>query len=131
VSPGVSRLFDTDVAIELLRGRSPELDARAAVEPAPRISAVTLSELTYGMLRSPRPAPEVLTAFVSRVPALPFAAEAAARAAEVRARLAAVGTPIGHYDTLIAGHALALGVPLVTRNVREFERVAGLAVELW
>lgn len=126
-----SRLIDTDVAIEVLRGRTPALDARVAAEPAPRISAITVAELVYGTLRSPRPSFELLGAFQEIVPALPLDAEAAARAAEVRAALARAGTPIGHYDTLIAGHALALGVPLVTRNAREFERVPGLAVEAW
>lgn len=45
--------------------------------------------------------------------------------------LAAKGTPIGSYDVLVAGEALALDVPLVTRNGREFRRVPGLRVERW
>jgi tRNA(fMet)-specific endonuclease VapC len=49
----------------------------------------------------------------------------------VRSKLEASGTPIGPYDTQIAAHALALGATLVTDNVGEFERVAGLRVENW
>ena len=45
--------------------------------------------------------------------------------------MASVGTPIGFYDTLIAGHALALDATLVTNNVDEFSRVDGLRVENW
>jgi tRNA(fMet)-specific endonuclease VapC len=45
--------------------------------------------------------------------------------------LKARGTPIGPYDTLIAGQAMARGLTLVTRNTREFERVVGLSVENW
>jgi predicted nucleic acid-binding protein len=41
------------------------------------------------------------------------------------------GTPIGANDMLIAAHALALGLTLVTNNTREFGRVAGLRVENW
>lgn len=39
--------------------------------------------------------------------------------------------PIGPLDTLIAAHALSLEAVLVTCNVREFRRVAGLRVENW
>ena len=38
---------------------------------------------------------------------------------------------IGANDLLIAAHARALGVTLVTNNVREFERVRGLAIDNW
>jgi len=41
------------------------------------------------------------------------------------------GTPIGVLDTLIAGTALRHGATLVTRNLKEFERIEGLAVEDW
>lgn len=49
----------------------------------------------------------------------------------VRSALERQGLPIGAYDMLIAAHALALGLILVTDNLREFERVAGLEVESW
>jgi tRNA(fMet)-specific endonuclease VapC len=45
--------------------------------------------------------------------------------------LAARGTPIGAYDILIAGQALARGLTLVTRNLREFERIPELSLENW
>ena len=41
------------------------------------------------------------------------------------------GTPIGTMDMLIAGHAKAERVILVTNNTREFERVDGLRLENW
>ena len=41
------------------------------------------------------------------------------------------GTPIGHYDVLIAGHARSRGLVLVSNNLREFERVDGLRLENW
>jgi tRNA(fMet)-specific endonuclease VapC len=41
------------------------------------------------------------------------------------------GTPVGPYGTLIAGHALRLGMTLVTANTREFQRVSGLKLESW
>ena len=50
---------------------------------------------------------------------------------ELRAALARKGTPIGPLDTQIAAHALALGVTLVSNNVREFKRVPKLRLENW
>lgn len=53
------------------------------------------------------------------------------RDAEVRLALEKAGSPIGASDTLIAAHAIALGLTLVTDNRREFERVPGLEVANW
>jgi len=53
------------------------------------------------------------------------------RPGEIRAALAVAGTPIGPYDVLIAGQALARGLVLVTHNVGEFSRVGGLLIEDW
>ena len=49
----------------------------------------------------------------------------------IRAFLAARGTPIGPYDVLIAGQAVARNVTLVTHNVAEFGRVPRLRIEDW
>lgn len=53
------------------------------------------------------------------------------RYAELRIALEHSGTPIGPNDMLIAAHALALDLILVTANVREFARVPGLIMENW
>lgn len=127
----ITRLLDTDVSIEILRGRDAGLRERLESERIPGISAVTRMELSYGALRGESRARVLTDHYLRRVETVALDADAAECAAHVRAELAAAGAPIGHYDTLIAGHALALDVPLVTRNVREFERVRGLAVELW
>ena len=58
-------------------------------------------------------------------------AEAAQEYGLIRADLKKKGTLIGANDLLIAAHARALGVTLVTNNTREFERVEGLRVENW
>lgn len=64
-------------------------------------------------------------------PIVEFDREDARQAGLVRADLAARGTPIGPYDVLIAGQALARGLTLMTRNTREFSRVPGLQIEDW
>ena len=62
---------------------------------------------------------------------LSFDEEAALVGARIRAHLERRGTPIGDLDSLIAAHALARDLILVTNNLREFERVPGLQAENW
>ncbi|WFF39101.1 type II toxin-antitoxin system VapC family toxin [Moraxella nasibovis] len=52
-------------------------------------------------------------------------------AGQIRSDLKAKGTPIGAYDTLIAGQTLANDLILITDNIKEFERVDGLKFENW
>lgn len=66
-----------------------------------------------------------------RLTEIVFDTEDARAAAAIRADLKRKGTPIGPYDLLIAGQAMARGLAVVTANVREFERVDGLKVEDW
>ncbi len=64
--------------------------------------------------------------FWRRSVVLSFQAEDAAHAGAIRAELESKGTPIGHYDYLIAAQARRRGAALVTANIREFARVPGL-----
>jgi tRNA(fMet)-specific endonuclease VapC len=50
---------------------------------------------------------------------------------QIRAELYRAGMPIGPYDMMIAGHARATGLILVTNNTKEFKRVPGLMIENW
>ena len=98
------------------------------------LPVVALFEMRYG---SPRATGATITNacshnFSNSVSiVLPFEAEDAAHAGDIRARLEAAGTPIGHYDYLIAAQARRRGAALVTLNQREFERVPGLIVVNW
>lgn len=98
------------------------------------VSAITYAEMRFGCTgkkASPRHAQRV-DAFCSRLDAVLAWDRAAVDAStEIRAVLAAAGTPIGSNDAAIAGHAIASGAILVTNNVREFERVPGLQYEDW
>jgi len=128
-------MLDTNVCVELLRGRAPGLFARLRQYQIDEIgiSSITLAELRYGAAKSARPARhEVLLAvFCAPLAILPFDHLAAETYGRVRSELERTGTTIGPLDTLIASHALALGVTLVTHNEREFGRVTGLPVENW
>ena len=60
-----------------------------------------------------------------------FAEGAAVHYGQIRAELERAGTPVGTHDMLIAAHARSEGLVIVTRNRREFDRIAGLRVENW
>jgi tRNA(fMet)-specific endonuclease VapC len=128
-------MLDTNVCVDLLRGRGPGvLDHMRQFEiDEIAISSITLAELQYGVAKSSRPARhEVLLAeFCAPLAILPFDNVAAETYGRVRAGLERMGTPIGPLDTLIASHALSLGLTLVTNNEREYHRVTGLRVENW
>ena len=97
------------------------------------ISAISMAELEYGMCRSAKPTwnRTALLTCLTNIRIMPFDADAAREYGDIRADLAARGTPIGANDLLIAAHARALGLILVTNNTREFARVPGLKVENW
>ena len=69
--------------------------------------------------------------FAARLEVLPFDAQAAAHAGDIRAALERQGRSIGAYDVLIAGHARSRGLVVVTGARGEFDRVEGLRCEDW
>jgi tRNA(fMet)-specific endonuclease VapC len=97
------------------------------------ISSITYMELVYGAERSANPERNLtsLEGFIARIDVLPLDDSAAVHAGQIRAELANLGTPIGPYDQLIAGHARSRGLVLVTNNENEFSRVSGLRLENW
>jgi tRNA(fMet)-specific endonuclease VapC len=96
------------------------------------ISSVTGAELAYGVEKSGSARNrQALEKFLVPLEIVSFDAEAMRRYGQLRAQLEKRGTPIGPLDMLIAAQAMALGSILVTNNVREFERIPGLALENW
>jgi len=127
-------LLDTNLLIELLRGNADRLLSRLDDQRGELgVSAITVSELDYGAAHAANPAAmgADLDAMLGLLQVVPFDRDAARWAGQVRARLASAGTPIGPYDTLIVGHALALDVTLISHNTREFGRIPELALEDW
>lgn len=123
-------LLDTDSCIEIIRGNPQPLERWE--EGACLISTITSFEILSGLKQARRTKREARALeFLETVEQVPFDVTAADRAAGVRKFLEKRGTPIGAYDLLLAGHALALGVPILTGNEREFNRVPGLTVLCW
>ena len=125
-------LLDTNAVIAVLNGHAGVIERLRRHDPeAFGLSAIVLHELRYGASKSVRQTENHARLDAMRLDAVPFDAHDARRAGEVRAALERAGTPVGGYDLLIAGQALARGLILVTRNIREFERVDGLRIEDW
>ena len=128
-------MLDTNIIAYAING-NPEVVISKIVQHDPAdlcISAVTMAELEYGVCNSSKPAQNrlALIMFLSGISVLPFDSLAAREYGELRADLKRKGTPIGANDLMIAAHARALGLTLVTNNTREFERVKGLLLENW
>lgn len=128
-------LLDTNTCIRYLNGSAPSVFRRLdeIAEDDVCVCSIVKFELRYGALRS-HAVDKTLDQqenFLNRFLSLPFDDRAQIRAAQIRADLARIGTPIGPYDLLIAAIALANDLTLVTHNTREFGRVAGLKYEDW
>ena len=128
-------MLDTDVASYVIKGTAPAIDKRLSRLDTAQvcISAITRAELRFGARRIQnafRLAAEV-EKFLMGVGTVAWDEAAADKFAEVRVNLERVGTPIGAFDTMIAAHAMAAKVTLVTNNEKHFRLVKGLAVENW
>ena len=97
------------------------------------ISSITLSELRYGVAKSTHQEKnsKALDEFITPLEVVSFDEKAANVYGDIRAFLEKAGTPIGSMDMLIAAHAVSLKVPLVTNNIREFERIPHLDTIDW
>jgi tRNA(fMet)-specific endonuclease VapC len=128
-------MLDTNICIELLRGRAARLFQRMRRHSPDEISisSITLAELQYGASKSARPEhhAQAIIEFCAPLAILPFDSLAAEAYGPVRSDLERKGTPIGPLETLIAAHALSQDLILITGNEREFRRVSGLKVENW
>ncbi len=98
------------------------------------ISSITYAELTFGAINkkaSPK-MPGIVDEFVNRLDEILAWDQKAVKASTIiKKNLESIGTPIGHNDTLIAGHCVSINAILVTDNIREFKRVDGLIFENW
>lgn len=118
-------MLDANAFILLLTGL-PSVVARASQceEGELALSAIAFAEVAHGSAHGKPPPEAVLEEAIARIPVLPFDESAARVYSRLRFRR-------GSYDRMIAAHALAMGLGLVTADLGDFADVPGLAIENW
>lgn len=127
-------MLDTNIASYIIKGNRPAVDRRLVKVPMAQlaISTVTEGELRFGIALLPQATQlrSMVDDLFLRVAILPWDSSAAQAYGELRAYLQREGQPMGNLDVMIAAHALALEVILVT-NDKAFSRIKRLKVEDW
>jgi len=123
-------LLDTNICIYIIKQKPASVREKFNTLSAGSVgvSSITSSELYYGVSKSQKASQneQALAEFLSPLIVAPYDGTAAFHYGKLRAALEKSAL-----DMLIAAHALSLGLTLVTNNVSEFQRVAGLAIENW
>lgn len=126
-------MLDTNMCIYLMKNQPEEVARRFATCYVGDVvmSAITFAELEYGVAVSADPERERanLQALVEDIPVVAFDAQAALAYGPIR--LATRENKKDALDKLIAAHAAALGVTVVTNNMKDFARYPGVAKENW
>jgi tRNA(fMet)-specific endonuclease VapC len=130
----IGYLLDTNAVSYALRNTRPHFSRRfESISLAQiKISVITEAELLFGLAR--RPEAHALAASVhalmKKISILPWTSAAAGHYAILRAALEQKGQPMDDMDMMIAAHALAEDMVLVT-NDAAFRRIDRLRAEDW
>jgi tRNA(fMet)-specific endonuclease VapC len=134
MSVSLAYLLDTNILSDLVRNPQGMVATQInkAGEDAICTSVIVAAELRYGAIRSNSVTlAKRIDMILSALEILPLETPADHQYASIRHHLTRQGTPIGPNDLLIAAHALANDLTVITANVGEFSRVPGLKVENW
>jgi len=127
-------LLDTNTASYIIKGNNPGVERRLSKVPISDValSVISEAELRFGVARLPqaRRLPELVENFLSLVTVLPWDSDCARSYGALRAMLEREGRTMGNLDMMIAAHALATGLTLITSD-RAFSRIRRLRVENW
>lgn len=127
-------LLDTNICIYVINHKPQQVFERFRQYQLGElaVSSITASELAFGVEKSGSERnKQALKKFLSPLEILPYDEQVIWHYAQLRHDLQSKGQTIGSLDMLIAAHALALDVVLVTNNTKEFERIERLKLESW
>ena len=128
-------LLDTNICIYIIKKKPIEVLKKLKTKSKKDIyiSSITVAELEYGVAKSIHPEKNKISLieFLSIFNILNFDDTDAVEFGTIKADLAKKGKIIGPMDLLIAAQAKSKKLILVTNNVKEFERVAGIKIENW
>ena len=129
-------ILDTSLLIEAERQKA-EIDkfTENREEEIFGISVVTVAELLHGLHRADSTKRRLKrSAYVEKIielfPIYAFETSIARIYAELWSDLSKKGIQIGAHDLIIGSTALSLGFSVATRNMRHFERIEGLKIEI-
>jgi tRNA(fMet)-specific endonuclease VapC len=126
--------LDTNILSDVIRNPDGVV-ARHIEKVGPKeifTNLIVAAELRYGC--SNKGSPKLLArvkGLLETIPVLPMDTPLDIEYGRIRSELEAAGQTIGINDLLIASHASALGLTMVTDNTSEFSRIQGLRVENW
>jgi len=127
-------LLDTNIVSDLIRfPQGVILGKLESILPDTACTSIVVSaEIHFGLIKkASRKLSVQAEKILSVLDILPLAVPVDEHYGEIREHLNRIGQPIGWNYLLIAAHARALGLILVTDNVKEFSRVPDLRVENW
>lgn len=128
-------LLDTCVVSDFLKKNPSVINHFETVSPDKiYVSSITVMEVEYGLrlnLEREKKIQPLWKALLNLIHVIPYSLECAIASASIRALLKNKGLPIGPYDILIAGTALAHQMMMVTSNGSEFSRIPEITVEDW
>ena len=125
-------VLDTNIIIAILKKQPKIINKIQQYHPSDfAMSSIVYFELVFGSYNSQKVQQNIQILQQLPFEILQFNQHDAYCAGKIRADLKQKGTPIGGYDVLIAGQAIAQELILITHNVKEFERVDGLKFEDW
>lgn len=129
-------LLDTNVVSHIMQGRDAALLARLTQVPVGQVamSSITLAELEYGLHRKGQPPRlrQALTEVLLRMDVMPWNEKVATCYGELCSTLATRGISLSDFDMMIAAHAVAADITLVSRD-KAFAQVPAerLSLEIW
>jgi tRNA(fMet)-specific endonuclease VapC len=129
-----SYLLDTNILSDIIKNPrgSAAQKIRSVGSEVVFTSIIVASELQFGIRKkSSVQLTERVERLLESIEVLNFKSPSDIHYGEIRHYLQKAGTPIGPNDLLIAAHALAENLVVVTDNTKEFNRVPGLQVENW
>lgn len=131
----IKLMLDTNILIYIIKHK-PESIIEHFMKYKPQqigISSIVYAEMMCGVYNSQQIERNLAAfhALVDNLIVIGFDNKAASLYAQHKARLKKAGQLISDNDLLIGCHALALGVPLISNNIREYQRIDGLKLENW
>ena len=127
-------LLDTNIVSDLMRNPRGRVFERISEvgEASICTSIIVAAELRFGAARknSPRLTAQLETV-IGAIEIVNLEAPVDTLYANIRSGLERLGQPIGGNDLLIAAHALAMNLTLITDNESEFARIGQLRIENW